>query len=64
MSHLKEVNENYFKHMFEAMLISFILIISSVTCLIHSLLPFLFKSTASNNIKNILKRVEKRKNNE
>lgn len=64
MSHLKKVNESYFKHMFEAILISFTLMISSLACFIHSIFPFLFKSTASNNIKSILKRVESRNTNE
>jgi hypothetical protein len=64
MSHLKDVNETYFKHMREAISISVILLISCIACFIHSLFPFLFKSTASNNIKNILKSVEARNNNE
>ena len=61
MKHLKEVNENYFKHFLEALLIVFVLFAAGLLCLIHSVFPFIFTNTSSNMIKNILKRTESRK---
>lgn len=64
MKHLKLVNENYFKHMFEAWLIVATLIFSAVVCFIHSIFPFLFQTTASNKLKWILNRTNKRQDND
>lgn len=65
MKHLKLVHENYFKHMLEAWLITITFIFSGLICFIHSFFPFLFQTTASTMVKNILDRTNKRqKNNE
>ena len=63
MKHLKSVNESYFKHMIEAFFIVFLLMVSSMACFVHAIFPFLFTKTASNNIKLILNRNEKRNQN-
>lgn len=60
MKHLKLVNENYFKHMIEAWSVAFIFIAAGLVCLLHSFLPFLFKTTASTMVKNIISRTNKR----
>jgi hypothetical protein len=64
MKHLKLVNENYFKHMFEAWLIVATLIFSAIVCFIHSIFPFLFQTTASTKLKWILGRTNKRQDND
>jgi hypothetical protein len=60
MKHLKLVNENYFKHMFEAWIVVIIFIGAGIICFIHSIFPFLFQTTASTMVKNILERTNKR----
>ena len=60
MKHLKLVHENYFKHMFEAWLIVITLITAGLICFIHSIFPFLFQTTASTMVKNIIDRINKR----
>jgi hypothetical protein len=60
MKHLKLVHENYFKHMFEAWLIVITLITAGLICFIHSIFPFLFQTTASTMLKNIIDRTNKR----
>jgi ABC-type Na+ efflux pump permease subunit len=60
MKHLKMVNENYFKHMFEAWFIVITLLFSALVCFIHSIFPFLFQTTASNQLRKILNRTNTR----
>ena len=60
MKHLKLVHENYFKHMFEAWLIAVTFIAAGLICFIHSIFPFLFQTTASTMVKNILTRTNNR----
>jgi hypothetical protein len=60
MKHLKLVHENYFKHMFEAWLIFVTFFAAGLICFIHSIFPFLFQTTASTMVKNILTRTDKR----
>jgi hypothetical protein len=63
MKHLRLVNENYFKHMFEAWLIVLTLLFSAFVCFIHSIFPFLFQTTASTMIKSIISRTDIRQGN-
>jgi len=63
MKQLKLVHENYFKHMLEAWLITITFIFAGLICFIHSFFPFLFQTTASTVVKNILDRTNKRQNN-
>ena len=48
--HLNEVNETYLQHMRIAFKISFTMLVTGLFCLIHGLIPGLFKKTASNQI--------------
>jgi hypothetical protein len=48
--HLNEVNETYFQHMRIAFKIGFTMLVTGVFCLIHGLIPCLFKKTGSNQI--------------
>lgn len=60
MKHLKTVNENYFKHMIEAWLIVITFVGAGLICFIHSIFPFLFQTTASTMVKNIIARTNER----
>jgi hypothetical protein len=60
MKHLKLVHENYFKHMIEAWLIVITFISAGLICFIHSIFPFLFQTTASTMVKNIINRTNRR----
>ena len=48
--HLNEVNETYFQNMRIAFKIGFTMLVTGVFCLIHGLIPSLFKKTGSNQI--------------
>ena len=48
--HLNEVNETYFHHMRIAFKIGFTMLVNEVFCLVHGLIPSLFKKTGSNQI--------------
>jgi len=48
--HLNEVNETYFQHMRIAFTIGFTMLLTGVLCLIHGLIPGLFKKTGSKQI--------------
>jgi hypothetical protein len=45
-----KVNETYFQHMRIAFKIGFTMLVTGVFCLIHGLIPSLFKKTGSNQI--------------
>ena len=60
MSHLKDMKENYFVHLFEALNIVLHLLKASIACLIHAFVPFIFKTTASSTIKKVIERVDSR----
>lgn len=60
MSHLKKINENYFKHFTEAIFIVIISISAGIICLIHAFLPNIFQNTSSNLLKYIISRTDKR----
>ena len=61
--HLKKTNESYFKHMQEALVISFELLISCLMAFIHALLPSFFTTSASNKIKKLNAFIENRSKN-
>jgi hypothetical protein len=48
--HLNEDNETYFQHMWIALKILITMLVTGVSCLIHGLIPGLFKKTGSNQI--------------
>ena len=47
---LNKVNETYHQHMRIAFKIGFTMLVTGVFCLIHGLIPGLFKKTGSNQI--------------
>ena len=49
-AHLNEVNETYFQDMWIAFKIGITMLVTGVFCLIHGLIPGLFKKTGSNQI--------------
>ena len=48
--HLNEINETYLQHMAVAFKIAINMFLTSIICLIHGLIPGLFKKTASSQI--------------
>ena len=54
-NHLSEVGETYFEHLYRALKVSFILLLTALVCFIHSILPFLFTTFVSNKIKQMNK---------
>lgn len=54
-NHLSEVGETYFEHLYRALKVSFILLLTALVCFIHSILPFLFTTFVSNKIKQMHK---------
>ena len=59
MTHLEEAGETYFEHMRHAMGISFLLLTAGTKCLIHSIVPDLFKTAVSSKLDNINKLVDR-----
>ena len=53
LNHLEEIEETYFKHFFRALMMSFNLLIMALVCLVHALLPFIFTTYVSKNIREI-----------
>ena len=47
MKHLEEQNETYFEHFGKAIKFTGVLFILTIVCLVHTLLPFCFTTTAS-----------------
>ncbi len=60
MRHLKEVNMSYVRHLLHAMSISMLLFIAGFCCLVHSVLPPVFETVASDIIKHINDNILKR----
>jgi hypothetical protein len=60
MNHLFEVKENYFKHLVEALVIVFSLLLAALACFVHAIVPQLFTKTASTIMRNILGRTDDR----
>ncbi len=57
--HLNEVNETYLQHMRIAFKIGLTMLVTGVFCLIHGLIPSLFKKTGSNQIAKIYKMISR-----
>ena len=60
MKHLRLVKENYFKHLFEAWVVSATFILAGLVCFIHSIFPFAFQTTASTMVKKTILRTNRR----
>ncbi|MHA2403456.1 MAG: DUF6356 family protein [Candidatus Kariarchaeaceae archaeon] len=59
MSHLEEVNETYWQHFKCAIGFSGTMLLLAIICTIHAFIPELFKTTASDNIESLLKRMKR-----
>ena len=59
MKHLKENNENYLEHMKHAMSIGLLLVGAGTKCLIHSIVPPLFKTGVSSKLDKIITLVKR-----
>lgn len=55
--HPNSVGENYIQHMLVSFSFSLLMIKGFFVCFIHALLPFCFKKTGSNMIKNMHERM-------
>ena len=53
LNHLEEAGETYFQHFSRAIILSLNLLIMSIVCLVHSLLPFIFTTYVSDKIREI-----------
>ena len=53
LSHLEEAGETYFQHFSRAIILSLNLLVMSIVCLVHSLLPFIFTTYVSDKIREI-----------
>ena len=61
MSHLEEAGETYFQHFSRAIILSLNLLIMSIVCLVHSLLPFIFTTYVSDKIREIYSYIDQLK---
>ena len=57
-NHLKEANQNYFKHGLRASYLSIILIFLAAVAFIHAIMPFVFYDTVSSWIKDINEEIQ------
>ena len=55
LEHPKEQGESYFEHFFYAFKCGLLLSIAGIACIIHSFIPFIFKKTATNIARNVLR---------
>ena len=61
LNHLEEAGETYFQHFSRAIILSFNLLVISIVCLVHSLLPFIFTTYVSDKIREINSYIDKLK---
>ena len=59
--HLKDINETYFEHMKFAHRSGFRMIWAGIACVIHSIYPDIFVTTASDALKKITEEINQRK---
>ena len=59
--HLYSVNESYFKHMKVAVKVGLNMILAGLMALIHSLIPGIFQSNASNKIRELYEFINKQR---
>lgn len=60
-SHLKEINETYFEHMYFAQKCGWRMVIAGLACVIHSFIPNLFANTASNALRTLNEEIAERR---
>ncbi len=61
LNHLEEAGETYFQHFSRAIILSLNLLVMSIVCLVHSLLPFIFTTYVSDKIREINSYIDKLK---
>ncbi len=60
-SHLKEINETYLEHMHFAQKCGWRMVLAGLACVIHSIIPGVFVSTASGTMKLLEAEITERK---
>ncbi|MCF6764730.1 DUF6356 family protein [Thiotrichales bacterium 19S3-7] len=55
--HPNSIGESYFKHMQNALSFGSYLIYAGIACVVHALLPFLFKDTATNQLAKLVNKL-------
>ena len=60
-SHLKDINETYFEHMRFAQRCGFRMVLGGLACIIHSLIPSIFITTASDTMRELTQEIADRK---
>jgi len=60
-SHLKDINETYFKHMKFAQRCGFRMVLGGLACIVHSIIPSIFVTTASDTMKILAEEISDRK---
>jgi len=60
-SHLKEVNETYFEHLQFAQKCGWRMVLAGLACVLHSIIPSIFVSTASTTMKKLEQEITERK---
>jgi hypothetical protein len=61
-AHLKEIHESYFEHMQFAQKCGWRMVIAGLACVIHSIIPDIFMTTASDTMKELEEEINARKN--
>ena len=61
LNHLQEAGETYFQHFSRAIILSLNLLVMSIVCLVHSLLPFIFTTYVRDKIREINSYIDKLK---
>ncbi|MCF6807155.1 DUF6356 family protein [Thiotrichales bacterium 19S9-12] len=62
--HPHSVGESYFAHMKNALMFGVILLIAGFFCIIHAILPFMFKNTTTNCVAKLVDKINKGKRGE
>ena len=58
--HLAEAGENYTQHLMFASRIAIKMLIAGIQCFLHALVPSIFKTSGSNAIKELYKKIKTR----
>ena len=59
--HLNETGENYAQHLIFATHVAIKMLVASVQCFLHALIPGIFKNSGSNTIKELYIKINNRK---
>ena len=61
--HPNAVGETYFEHVISASSFAIMMLVASVICAVHSVLPFLFEKTAGNIIEGLYQKMKINRDN-